>query len=91
VDTSPPQARGNTFHRYDKVASELNAALGHIDVPFAQQLMATHDGPLASICRHQIAGSESATLSTSIFCPAQRTMLFCHGLPCRNRYVDYAL
>jgi hypothetical protein len=91
VDTSPPQTKGNTFHRYDKVARELQAALGQIDVPIAQRLMATHDGPLASICRHPMAGSGSATLSTSIFSPAQRTMLFCPGLPCQNQYEDFAL
>jgi len=90
VDTSPPQTRGNTFHRFDRVTSELNAALGQIDVPFAQRLMATHDGPLASICRHQREGSESATLSTSIFRPAQRTMLFCHGVPCQSHYGEFA-
>jgi hypothetical protein len=91
VDTNPPQTRGNSFQRYEKVANELSAALGQIDVPFAQRLMATHDGPLASICRHPTAGSDSATVSTSIFLPAQRTMLFCHGLPCQGRYDDFAL
>jgi len=91
VDTSPPQAKGNTFHRYDKVTRELNAASGQIDVGFAQRLMAAHDGPLASICRHPMAGSEWATLSTSIFSPAQRTMLFCHGVPCQSQYDDFAL
>jgi hypothetical protein len=91
VDTNPPQTRGNSFHRYEKVANELSAALGQIDVPFAQRLMATHDGPLASICRHPTAGNDSATVSTSIFLPAQRTMLFCHGLPCQGRYDDFAL
>jgi predicted choloylglycine hydrolase len=86
VDVSSPQTRGNTFHRYEKVTAELNAAWGQIDVPFAQRLMATHDGRLASICRHPMEGDESATISTSIFLPAQRTMLFCHGSPCQGDY-----
>jgi len=102
VDTNPPQTEGNSFHRYEKVTNELRAARGRIDVRFAQRLMATHEGPLASICRHPRAGSapsewpseddgESATVSTSIFLPALRKMLFCHGLPCRGHYDDFVL
>ena len=91
VNTSPPPKRGNSFHRYERVTRELNAALGQIDVPFAQRLMASHDGPLASICRHAVAGKDSATNSTSIFLPAQRTMLFCHGLPCQGQYDEFVL
>lgn len=91
VDTEPPKTKGNSFQRYEKVAHELRAAWGRIDVPFAQRLMATHDGPLASICRHPTAGSDSATVSTSIFLPAQRTKLFCHGLPCQGHYDHFAL
>lgn len=91
VDTNSPQTKGNSFHRYEKVTRELNAAWGQIDVPLAQRLMAAHDGPLASICRHPKAGSESATVSASIFMPARRKMLFCHGLPCQGHYDDFAL
>jgi hypothetical protein len=81
-------SRPNTFHRYEKVTRELNAALGQIDVPFAQRLMASHDTP---ICRHAVAGKDSATNSTSIFLPARRTMLFCHGLPCQGQYDEFVL
>ena len=91
VDTHPPPERGNSLRRYDKVTRELNAALGRIDVPFAQRLMASHDGPQASICRHPMEDSHSATISTSIFLPAQRMMLFCHGLPCQGQYDEFAL
>jgi isopenicillin-N N-acyltransferase-like protein len=91
VDTHPPPERGNSFRRYERVARELNAALGQIDVPFAQRLMASHDGRQASICRHPMEDSNSATISTSIFLPAQRTMLFCHGLPCQGQYDEFAL
>ena len=91
VDTSPPQVKGNSFHRYEKVTNELRAAWGRIDVSFAQWLMATHDGPLASICRHPRMGSELATASTSIFLPVLRKMLFCHGLPCQGHYDDFVL
>ena len=91
VDTNPPPKRGNSFRRYERVTRELSAASGQIDVPFAQRLMASHDGPLASICRHAVAGKDSATNSTSIFLPAQRTMLFCHGLPCQGQYDEFVL
>ncbi len=91
VDVSPTLIRGNTFHRYDKVTAELNAAWGKIDVPFAQRLMATHAGPLASICRHPMEGVGFATMSATVFLPAERTMLFCHGLPCQGTYTTYDL
>ena len=91
VNTSPPPKRGSSFHRYERVTRELDDAFGQIDVPFAQRLMASHDGPLASICRHAVAGKDSATNSTSIFLPAQRTMLFCHGLPCQGQYDEFVL
>jgi len=91
VDTNPPQTKGNSFHRYEKVANALGAAWGRIDVGFAQRLMAAHDGPLDSICRHPREGSESATISTSIFLPVSQKMLFCHGLPCQGQYTDFVL
>lgn len=91
VDLSPPQNKGNTFHRYKKVTTQLNAAVGKIDVPFAQGLMAAHDGPLASICRHPVEGSDSATISNTIFLPVQRKMLFCHGLPCQEEYIELGI
>ena len=91
VDANPPPKRGNSFHRYERVTRELDDTFGQIDVPFAQRLMASHDGPLASICRHAVAGKDSATNSTSIFLPARRTMLFCHGLPCQGQYDEFVL
>ena len=86
VDTSEPHMKGNSFHRREQAERALEAALGRIDVPFAQRLMATHAGPLASICRHPAEGCSSSTISASIFSPARRVMLFCHGQPCQGRY-----
>jgi isopenicillin-N N-acyltransferase-like protein len=97
VDTSEPHLKGNSFHRREQVERALEAALGRIDVPFAQRLMATHAGPLASICRHPrpgrhpAEGCSSSTISASIFLPARRAMLFCHGLPCQGRYDEFVL
>jgi len=86
VDINPPSLRGNTFERYKKVKDELTAAYGQIDVTMAQRLMASHDGPLASICRHPLPESGSSTISTVVFLPAQRQMLFRHGPPCQGKY-----
>jgi hypothetical protein len=91
VDTSEPHLKGSSFQRHEKVTRALEAALGQIDVPFGQRLMATHAGPLASICRHPAEGRGSSTISTSIFLPSRRVMLFCHGLPCQGRYDEFVL
>ena len=91
VDIGAPDARGGTFSRYETVTDALHTACGQIDVPFAQKLMATHDGPLGSICCHPEANSHMTTISTSIFLPMQRKMLFCHGLPCQNGYDHFVL
>jgi hypothetical protein len=88
VDVGPPEARGRSRGRHDTVTRELAAAFGRIDVPFAQWLMAYHNGPLGSICCHPQAASRSTTISASIFLPAERRMLFCHGLPCQGTYRD---
>ncbi len=85
VDRTLPPMQGNSFHRYDLVRKELEAAHGSINVAFAQRLMATHAGPLASICRHLELG-QSATISTAIYQPARRTLRFCHGYPCQSPY-----
>ena len=97
VDDSEPHLVGNSFQRYDQASRALEGAMGQIDVGFAQRLMALHAGPLASLCWHpqpaqdaaQVA--ETSTISTSIFLPAQRTMLFCHGLPCQGQYDEFRL
>ncbi len=89
IDMDPPEARGRTFRRHEVVTAALSASPCPIDIPFAQYLMATHNGPLASLCCHPEASSKMTTISTSIFLPAQRRLLFCHGLPCQGRYDDF--
>jgi hypothetical protein len=95
VDVGPPDARGRSLRRYERVTSELSAAWGRIDVPFAQRLMASHNflpgDPLGSICCHPEADTEVTTISASLFLPALRKVLFCHGLPCQGHYDDWAL
>ena len=86
VDCSLPSVKGNSFHRYHLVRKELEAARGSIDVAFAQRLMATHAGPLASVCRHLELDGQSATIATTIYQPARCTLRFCHGYPCESSY-----
>ena len=91
VNVDPPEARGRTFRRYGSVAAALHERWGGVDLPFAQQLMASHDGPLSSLCCHPEAATNVTTISASIFLPAQHKLLFCHGLPCQGHYDEYAL
>jgi predicted choloylglycine hydrolase len=86
VDTEPPALQGNTFERYRKVKEALSVAHGRIDLAVAKALMASHDGPLASLCRHPLPESTSSTISTTILLPAQRRIHFCHGQPCQAAY-----
>ena len=89
VDTEPEPLRGNTFRRYQKVCDELTAAYGRIDLTMAKRLMAVHDGPLASICRHPSLDSGSSTLCTIFLLPAQRRLLYGRGLPCQCSYRSF--
>lgn len=91
VEVGPPETRGCSGARYETVTNELAAAFGRIDLTFSQRLMALHKGRLESICRHPKAENQAATISASIMMPAQRRMLFCHGLPCEGVYHDLAI
>jgi isopenicillin-N N-acyltransferase-like protein len=82
----PAEARDRSLGRYETVSRALAGAGGRIDAPFARRLAATHGGPLGSICCHPGAGTNSSTISASIFLPHQRQMLFCHGLPCQGEF-----
>ncbi len=89
VEVEPPGLEGTSFARYRKAAGALQDGWGRIDVPFAQRLMASHGDPLAALCWHSREGLDEATVSSSIFVPARRLMLFCHGLPCLGRYDEF--
>jgi predicted choloylglycine hydrolase len=89
VDLNPRVVKGNSFHRYESASEALRAAYGQIDVAFAMRLMATHDGPLASICRHPLEGCDAATIASCVFVPTERTLHFCHGLPCQGMYASF--
>ena len=86
VDTNPPALRGNSFHRYERVKSDLEDSYGRIDVALAKRLMAQHGGPLDSLCRHTELGGRSTTISATIFLPAARSFWACFGSPCQGGY-----
>jgi len=86
VDLDPPAVRGNSLRRYERVSEALKAARGGIDVDFAYGLMARHDPPLGSVCRHPMEGCESQTIASCVFVPVDRVAYFCHGLPCQGTY-----
>jgi isopenicillin-N N-acyltransferase-like protein len=93
VDTNPPETKGNSFHRHEKLDGVLRSSHGEIGVELAQHLMAFHGGPLESICRHQQAftGKETGTISTAIYLPVEKKLLFCHGRPCEEEYEVFSL
>jgi hypothetical protein len=93
VDTNPPETEGNSLHRHEKLDGVLRGSHGEIGVGLAQRLMAFHGGPLNSICRHQqvFMGKETDTISTAIYLPAERKLLFCHGRPCEEEYEVFSL
>lgn len=78
--------RGSSRRRRAVVEEALQAARGQIDVAWARQLMARHGGPLDALCRHKNLERGRATISTSIFLPVDRQLLFCHGQPCQAEY-----
>ncbi|MBN1660172.1 MAG: hypothetical protein JXA93_17360 [Anaerolineae bacterium] len=85
---APVESRGRerSLGRHEQASRALAAAHGQIDAPFARRLAASHNGPLHSICCHPEPGNDAMTISAAIFLPAQRRMLFCHGLPCQGSF-----
>ncbi len=86
VDRSPPDLQGNTLKRYSRIWSAIQAAQGQVDVPWAKALMASHAGPLGSICRHADIDPKSVTLSTVIYAPEERRIHLSDGLSCKARF-----
>lgn len=78
--------------RADLLTARLASAVGRIDEDFARTLMAHHGGPLASLCRHRIPGSDARTIASLLCWPRARQVTTCFGFPCRAsfRTVDVA-
>lgn len=86
LELDPPELQGNSLQRYQKVKHELTTNYGRVDVALAERLMTSHDGPLASLCRHPLPESNASTISTTILLPARREIHFCHGQPCQSKF-----
>ena len=91
VDRYPPELRGNSHNRYARVDAALRSNRGRVDAAWAQSLMADHGGALPTgqhrsrhaIRRHSENDTRSITVSTALFLPLERTLLFANGQPCR--------
>ncbi len=83
-------ARADSLARRETVRAALQAAQGVLDVEYAKALMARHAGQGPALCRHQ-AAEDSGTISSVIFLPAERRLLFCNGSPCQGPYTVHSL
>ncbi len=81
---------GQSEARLRTIRRHLRAHRGRLDEDHAGQIMAGHDDGGVAICRHA-TGDAGATISTAIFFPAERSLLFCHGRPCEAGYVRHSL
>ena len=94
IDSSPPELQGNSQSRFARVATALGTAWGQVDAFWAQKLMADHGGSYAtvaqrkqhSICRHRDVDPQSITVSSVLFLPQERTLLFANGQPCQTPF-----
>ena len=91
IDPAPPELRGNSQRRYARSVKALQAARGEVDTKWAQKWMGDHGGSQPTIaqrrqqaiCRHSDIDPLSTTVSTALFLPQERTLLFANGQPCR--------
>lgn len=82
MDINPPHLQGNSAARREATYKALKHARGKVDVQWARAYMASHQDPLAAMCRHVEEDGKSATISTAIYLPHERTMHVIHGQPC---------
>jgi predicted choloylglycine hydrolase len=81
---SESEARGRSIHM------RLRDHWGRLDVDQTRRIMASHADGEAAICRHD-AGDASGTISSVIFLPAERSLMFCDGRPCEAGFTRHAL
>jgi isopenicillin-N N-acyltransferase-like protein len=98
VDRNPWELRGNSQNRYTRVVAALEAARGYVDAPWAQALMADHGGSSEvarrgqhAICRHADTDPQSITISTALYLPQERVLLFADGQPCQTPFQAWPL
>ena len=99
VDRYPPELRGNSHNRYARVVAALEVACGQVDAAWAQKLMADHGIPQPAgddqrkhaICRHSDIDIRSVTISSALFLPQGRTLLFANGQPCQALFQAWSV
>lgn len=99
IDRNPPELRGNSQNRYARVATALQADRGQVNVAWAQGLMADHGDRRASvaerkrsaICRHPRVDPLSPTVSTALYRPQERTLLYADGRPCQVAFEAWSV
>ncbi len=80
--------RDETYARNETVRALLQQARGALDVAHAKRIASYHGA--TALCRHRpLNGTD--TISTAIYLPAQRRLLFCNGWPCQGSYETYSL
>lgn len=84
IDTNPLSLKGTSKARYSRL-SDLISTEGHT-LAEAKQIMAYHGGALDSLCRHEELEPPYRTISTVLYLPQQRKMVFSDGYPCRKQY-----
>jgi isopenicillin-N N-acyltransferase-like protein len=80
---------GNSEARWRSIYARLRDRWGRLDAAEAAQIMAAHEDGEAALCRRD-AGRANGTISSTIFLPAERSLLFCHGRPCEASFTRYS-
>jgi predicted choloylglycine hydrolase len=81
---------GQSEARLRTIRRHLRADRGRLDADRARQIMASHSNGGAAMCRHATEEA-SGTISTVIFFPAERSLLFSHGRPCEADFTRHAI
>ncbi len=81
---------GESEARHRSASEWLRETWGRIDGDEARRIMSYHADVEGGICRHD-TGDGGSTISSVIFFPAERSLLFCHGRPCEGSYTRHSL
>lgn len=107
IEDEPPALQGNSEARRRRVVEALAAAVGRVDVSWAQALMMAHGTPLEAICRHQLSGEgqhdhsayRTSTISSVVLLPmgpgsssgTAPALLLAAGQPCAAHWRQWLL
>ena len=83
-ESEPQEYWGNSEGRYARVTQSLRSSPGDVDLEWAMSLMASHDSPTYSICRHLgVNSADLQTISSVIYLPQEKQLYLASGMPCR--------